>query len=83
MVTSFFLRHEQIFGALFAVQVGFYGLVLVGAWQNGTSRLNGLVRLPFVFLMANLAVFTGVLDACRRKTFATWNVAALSRGSNS
>jgi cellulose synthase/poly-beta-1,6-N-acetylglucosamine synthase-like glycosyltransferase len=83
MVTSFFLRHEQIFSALFAVQVCFYGLVLVGTWQNGTSRLNGLVRLPFVFLMANLAVFIGVLDACRRKTFATWNVAALSRGSNS
>jgi cellulose synthase/poly-beta-1,6-N-acetylglucosamine synthase-like glycosyltransferase len=83
MVTCFFLRHERIFSVIFVLQSAFYCLALLGIWQDGKSRMNALVRLPFVFLMANLAVFTGVLDACRRKTFATWNVAALSRGPNS
>ncbi len=83
LVTNFFLRHQHFFNVLLVVQVAFYGLVLIGVWQNGKSRANALIRLPFVFLLANIAVFTGVLDACRRKTFATWNVAALSRGSNS
>jgi hypothetical protein len=48
--------------------------------QRGSSRVSGLLRLPFVFAMGNAAVFVGVIDACRRRTFATWNIAELSRG---
>jgi len=82
LATSFLLRREHLFAALFAVQIAFYTLALVGVYQHGRFRVNGLLRLPFVFLLANIAVFLGVVDACRRKTFATWNVAELSRGPN-
>ena len=69
-----------MFALLFAVQIAFYTMALLGVWQHNKSRLNGLLRLPFVFLLANTAVFFGFLDACRRKTFATWSIAELSRG---
>jgi len=80
LVASFHLRGEHLFALLFAVQIAFYTMALLGVWQHNKSRLNGLLRLPFVFLLANTAVFFGFLDACRRKTFATWSIAELSRG---
>ena len=80
LVSSFFLRDRQLFGAVFFLQMTFYGSAVLGFWQRGTSRIFGLLRLPFVFVMANAAVLVGVIDACRRRTFATWNIAELSRG---
>jgi poly-beta-1,6-N-acetyl-D-glucosamine synthase len=83
LVTSFLLRRDPLFAPLFAVQIAFWTLALAGVWHLGKSRVNTMLRLPFVFLLGNIAVFVGVLDAIRRKTFATWNIAELSRGSNS
>jgi poly-beta-1,6-N-acetyl-D-glucosamine synthase len=82
LVTNFLLRREHLFGAVFAMQIAFYGAAFLGLWQRRQSREFAVLRLPFVFLLANLAVFLGVVDACRRKTFATWNIAELSRGSH-
>ena len=82
LVTSLALWREQFFAAVGSLQITFYALAVVGIWQRGQSKIAGLSRLPFVFLLANMAVFMGVLDACRRKTFATWNIAELSRGPN-
>jgi biofilm PGA synthesis N-glycosyltransferase PgaC len=83
LVASFLLRREHLFSLLFALQIAFYITALLGLWHVVYSRLNALLRLPFVFVLANVAVFAGVIDACRRKTFATWNIAQLSRGANS
>ncbi len=80
LAANFLLRHEQFFAVTLSLQIAFYGLALLGARTQ--FGLTGLLRLPFVFLLANVAVFMGVLDACRRKTFATWNIAELSRGSS-
>jgi poly-beta-1,6-N-acetyl-D-glucosamine synthase len=80
LATNLFLRHDQFFAVTLGLQIAFYGLAILGT--RGWSSITGLLRLPFVFLLANIAVFMGVLDACRRKTFATWNIAALSRGSS-
>lgn len=82
LLTSFLLRSHYLFAALFAVQSSFYVLALAGRWQFGNSRAHRLLRIPFIFVMANLAVFLGVVDACRRKTFATWSIAQLSRGTD-
>jgi len=82
LVTSFLLRRDHLFAAFFSAQAAFCTLALVGVWQRGKSRVNALLRLPFVFLLANVAVFVGVLDASRGKTFTTWNIAELSRGAN-
>jgi len=82
LVTSFLLRSHYLFATLFAIQSTFYLLAIAGRWQFGNSRVHRLLRIPFIFVMANLAVFLGVCDACRRKTFATWSIAQLSRGTD-
>ena len=83
LVTSFLLRRDPLFAAISAVQIAFWTLAVAGMWQQGKSRVNTMLRLPFVFLLGNVAVFVGVLDASRRKTFRTWNIAELSRGPSS
>lgn len=80
LATSFLLRREPVYAALLAMQATFYAAALLGLWQGATFQIKGLARLPYIFLLANVAVFVGVLDACRRKKFATWNIAGLSRG---
>lgn len=82
LIASFRLRQDALYLALFAAQFAFCAVAATGIWLRGNSKLHGLLRLPFVFLLAHVAVFVGVVDACRRKTFATWNIAELSRGAN-
>ena len=80
LVTSFLLRQEQYFATCLIVQMLFYLLAFAGAWQNKQSQARSLFRVPFTLLTATVAVFFGVFDACCGKRFATWNIAALSRG---
>jgi cellulose synthase/poly-beta-1,6-N-acetylglucosamine synthase-like glycosyltransferase len=82
LITGFGLRHDNLYLTLFAAQFAFCAVAAWGVWLRGTSRMQGLMRLPFVFLLAHTAVFVGVVDACRKKTFTTWNIAELSRGAN-
>lgn len=80
-VTTLILRHGPWFGWLLLAQTAFYVAALGGAWLGGESRTRAILRLPFVVLNANVAVFVGLVDACCGKTFATWNIAGLSRGT--
>jgi cellulose synthase/poly-beta-1,6-N-acetylglucosamine synthase-like glycosyltransferase len=82
LVSSLVLREQPLFSLVLLLQIAFYALAILGMWIRGTSRIANRARLPFVFILAHLAVFAGILDACRRKTFATWNIADLSRGPN-
>lgn len=82
LISSFLLRRDSLYLALFAAQFAVCILAAVGTWLRGNTRLQRLLRLPFVFLLAHIAVFVGVVDACRRRTFATWNIAELSRGAS-
>lgn len=82
LVTSLLLSHDNLYLMLFAMQFAFCVMAAMGSWMRGSSRLQGLIRMPFVFFLAHTAVFVGVVDACRRRRFATWNIAELSRGAN-
>jgi biofilm PGA synthesis N-glycosyltransferase PgaC len=82
LIAGFRLRQDNLYLTLFAAQFAFCVAAATGIWLRGSSKMHGLLRLPFVFLLAHIAVFVGVFDACRRKTFATWNIAELSRGAN-
>ena len=79
-VTTIVLRHESRFQWLLLAQAVFYVAACAGAWLGGTSCTVAILRLPFVVISAYVAAFAGVLDACCGKTFATWNIAGLSRG---
>jgi biofilm PGA synthesis N-glycosyltransferase PgaC len=82
LIASFRLWYDHVYLTLFAAQFAFCAVAATGIWLRGNSKTAALLRLPFVFLLAHVAVFVGVVDACRRKTFATWNIAELSRGDN-
>lgn len=82
LAASFLLRHEPPAAAFFAVQLVCYSIALIGLWQPVYAVLISRLRLPFTFLLANVAVFVGVVDACRRRKFSIWNIAELSRGPN-
>ena len=81
LISTFMMRHDRWFVVLFAAQIVFYLIAILGAGRGGKSRMSGLLRLPFVMVMAHVAVFMGVVEACCGKTFATWNIAELSRGT--
>ncbi len=81
LTCSFLLRANPLFGAFFAMQCVFYFICLIGIWMDGKSRFIAVLRLPFVILSANMAVFVGVFDTLSGKTFAIWNIAEHSRGT--
>lgn len=81
LISSFTLRHNLWFLAIFGAQILFYLITVLGAGLRGKSRMSQLARLPFVVVLAHVAVFLGVVDACCGRTFATWNIAELSRGT--
>lgn len=80
-VATFILRHEAWFAWLFIAQSLIYLAAAAGTSLRGDSRLKAILRLPFILLLATIAVFVGFIDACCGKTFATWNIAGLSRGT--
>jgi cellulose synthase/poly-beta-1,6-N-acetylglucosamine synthase-like glycosyltransferase len=82
LIAGLRLWHDHLYLGLVAAQAGFCAVAATGVWLRGNSKTHAALRLPFVFLLAHIAVFVGVIDACRRKTFATWNIAELSRGAN-
>jgi cellulose synthase/poly-beta-1,6-N-acetylglucosamine synthase-like glycosyltransferase len=81
LISTFIMRRNGWFEGLFAAQIAFCLITILGAWQGRQSRISAVLRLPFVAVMANVAVFLGVVDAICGKTFATWNIAELSRGT--
>ena len=80
LATTVALRSSYWFEMLLILQAFFYIAALAGMWQSGPWRSYPILRLPFTVVLGNLAVLLGVLDACRGRRFATWNIAELSRG---
>jgi cellulose synthase/poly-beta-1,6-N-acetylglucosamine synthase-like glycosyltransferase len=81
LMTTMILWHEPWFGWLVVLQIVFYTTALLGVWLTGKSRISAILRLPFVALLAYIAVFVGLFDACMGKKYAIWNIAELSRGA--
>jgi cellulose synthase/poly-beta-1,6-N-acetylglucosamine synthase-like glycosyltransferase len=75
------LASNPAFGVLLGLQMSFYLLALLGfassLRQGSASRL---VSIPFYIVFGSLGAFAGVLDACRGRRFAVWEIATLSRG---
>ena len=78
--TTIALRSSYWFEILLVLQAFFYVAALAGMWQGGPWKLFPILRVPFTVVLGNLAVLLGVLDACRGRRFAIWNIAELSRG---
>lgn len=82
LVSTLWLASSPLFAAIFVLQALFYGLALVGGLFAWGGRSGGsLVSVPFYFVLLNVAVLVGVIDACLGRRFAIWEIATLSRGA--
>jgi hypothetical protein len=74
VVSNSFLLHEPLYAVLFAAQVGFYALAVLGA--AGLARPK-ILRLPYYFCMINSALFVWLYCRLARPARATaWGGAA-------
>jgi cellulose synthase/poly-beta-1,6-N-acetylglucosamine synthase-like glycosyltransferase len=70
------------FRALLVLQLLFSTMATFGwlqAWRK--QPVSRVFALPFYFMLANVAAFTGVLETCFGRRFATWEIPSLSRGT--
>jgi cellulose synthase/poly-beta-1,6-N-acetylglucosamine synthase-like glycosyltransferase len=82
LVSSLWLASSPLFTGIFILQALFYGLALVGASLALSGRNGGsLVSVPFYFVLVNVAVLVGVVEACLGRRFSIWEIATLSRGA--
>ncbi|WP_067561472.1 glycosyltransferase family 2 protein [Halofilum ochraceum] len=71
LVTSAMLADAPFWLAMFAAQVVFYGLALVG-WRAPAVRRFAVVYVPYYFTAVNIAFALGLLRWLRGGQSATW-----------
>jgi cellulose synthase/poly-beta-1,6-N-acetylglucosamine synthase-like glycosyltransferase len=82
LISSFWLASSPLFATLFVLQAAFYGLALIGALFAWSGRSGAsLISVPFYFVLINIAVLAGVVEACFGRRFSMWEIATLSRGT--
>jgi poly-beta-1,6-N-acetyl-D-glucosamine synthase len=81
-VSSAALTSNPIFRGILAVQVAFY-VAAIGGWLLATFgwREDGVVVLPFYFVLVNIAALTGLIEVCLGRRYSVWEVASLTRGA--
>lgn len=81
LIANLMLFRSPFYGAVLAVQLGFYTMGLVGWWlASKNSQANRLLTLPFYFLTVNIAALMGICAALRGTRFSVWESPAQSRG---
>ncbi len=82
LISSLGLMANPFFAALSVLQAAFYGLALVGGLFARAGRSgSALVSVPFYFVLVNVAVLVGAVEACLGRRFSIWEIATLSRGA--
>ena len=69
VVANVFLLDEPFYRAVFALQVAFYALVVLGALVKLRPKV---LRLPYYFCMINAAAFLGMYHALRGGRALAW-----------
>lgn len=81
LVATAALSNETFFMSLFILQLMFYLLALVGFWFEARGKNTGIIfALPFYFVLVSVAAMVGIFQVWNGRRFATWEVAASSRG---
>lgn len=70
-VANLFLLDQGLYRLLFAGQVLFYGLAVVGYLLEGRVRIPGLM-IPLYFCLMNIAPLVGIWDLLRGERKAVW-----------
>ncbi len=69
------LSRSPFYGALLALQAGFYACAALGYLGNGQTRANKLLLIPYYFTSMNMALFVGMF----RSFFVAKDTGAWSR----
>ncbi len=72
LVANLFLLGEPLYNALFAGQLGFYALAVLGHWLPARPRWLRYLRLPTMFVTMNAALFLGFFRWLLRPQTGTW-----------
>lgn len=83
VVSSAVLARNPVFGAFLGLQLIFYAAASAGLLLAISGRSAGrLVSVPLYVLLGGASTLVGVIDACRGRGFAVWEIPTLSRGGN-
>jgi hypothetical protein len=69
LVANLFLLDRPFYRAVFALQLAFYALDLLGALERHRPKA---LRLPYYFCMINAAAFLGMSHALRGGRTLAW-----------
>jgi cellulose synthase/poly-beta-1,6-N-acetylglucosamine synthase-like glycosyltransferase len=72
LVANALLLGDRLYDWLFAGQLAFYGVSLVGHWLPARPRFLRYFRLPTMFVSMNLALFFGFIRWLRGGHTGTW-----------
>jgi cellulose synthase/poly-beta-1,6-N-acetylglucosamine synthase-like glycosyltransferase len=80
-VTSAVLSRNPFFALVFAAQIVFDAVAMLGWWKAARGQQAApWVAVPLYFLLVNLAALTGIVEACLGRRFSVWESPLLSRG---
>ena len=81
LLASAMLARDPFFAAILGFQVIFYAAAFAGLILAASGRSGGrLVSVPLYVLLGGASTLAGVIDACRGRGFAVWEIPTLSRG---
>jgi len=83
LAASIGLASRPFFVFFLGVQLVCYVFAVIGAIQSrGHGHASRLFSLPLFFMLANVAAIWGLVESCRGRRYATWEIPSLSRGGS-
>jgi len=73
VANSFLLNFGQLHQIIFALQITFYVLALIGRLQSRRPAISKLFYVPYYFCLVNYAALLGIIGNYRGQKFAVWN----------
>ncbi len=67
------LNSGKFYQALFALQISFYVLAMIGRLQSHRPAISKLFYVPYYFCLVNYASLLGIISNYRGQKFAVWN----------
>lgn len=69
---AFLLKEGTLFKSLFLLQVGCYGLAILGYLMSRSKLKNKVVKVPFYFCLVNIAAIIGIYRTLFRENKVIW-----------
>jgi cellulose synthase/poly-beta-1,6-N-acetylglucosamine synthase-like glycosyltransferase len=73
LANLFLLNSGKFYQALFALQISFYVLAIIGRLQSHRPAISKLFYVPYYFCLVNYASLLGIISNYRGQKFAVWN----------